>query len=869
MRNPKKNRKRFLSLCAAILFFTCIPGSYAEGANETYKQISVNISDKAELVKLLSIPEISECGPNVNFEQGYVELSVNEYEIQQIVNAGFSYSVEIDDLEKYYSEQMAGLTMGGFRTFSEIVAKLDSINSDYPSITKLDSIGSSHEGNTIWAMKISDNVYEEEEDEPEVLFTGITHAREPISGEICVDFADWLCTNYGDDPEATAMVNERQIWFIPVINPDGYLYNEDTNPNGGGMWRKNRRDNGGGVYGVDNNRNYTYNWGYDNYGSSPDPGSNTYRGPYAGSEPENQAVMWLCEQHNFQTAIHYHSGAEALLHAWGYDHVFTPEQYFYRALADSMASFTGYEVGTTWQVMYQSNGNAYDYSYGEQDTKNKIFGFVAEAGPFWPSQYQIPELVELHRNYNIALTQLADNIFRAIIPIAPVINEMTTDPDGNFTVTWDMLAADTLPDFYELQEVFNPTITTDGAEDGQDNWVLEGFSVSTTHHSGSYSYYSGLGDNYHSTMTLVSPVEITEPTDLTFNINYDIEFAYDYGYLEVSTDGYNYDSLDTYTGSSGGWVSRSYSLDPYIGEQIYIRYRYETDQYVTDPGFYIDNINPVMVFDSTVTIADNITEESYDITGKDDGTYYYRVRAQNIQGWGIFGNIEDITVTGAGPLLEVGFIPVNPPIEVPQGGSFRFHAGVINYGETPAYIDCWVGLRLPDLSYYSPLAVLNDVLAPAEDTLIFMNLRQNIPGYAPLGDYTYIGYIGDRPSTIYDSTYFDFTVIPSDLPENSDNGWILEGWGNREIPTQTVLYDNYPNPFNAETNITFEVPGNTGVLLEVYNLIGQKVAKLIDANLNAGRHTVSWNASNASSGVYFYKLSAGDNIVTKRMTLLK
>ena len=76
-----------------------------------------------------------------------------------------------------------------------------------------------------------------------------------------------MLSGYATDPAIQSAVNDHEIYFVPMVNPDGFLYNEQTNPNGGGMWRKNRRNNGDGTYGVDNNRNYPYEWGCSN-GSS-------------------------------------------------------------------------------------------------------------------------------------------------------------------------------------------------------------------------------------------------------------------------------------------------------------------------------------------------------------------------------------------------------------------------------------------------------------------------------------------------------------------------------------------------------------------------------------------------------------------------
>ncbi len=88
-------------------------------------------------------------------------------------------------------------------------------------------------------------------------------------------------------------------------------------------------------------------------------------------------------------------------------------------------------------------------------------------------------------------------------------------------------------------------------------------------------------------------------------------------------------------------------------------------------------------------------------------------------------------------------------------------------------------------------------------------------------------------------------------------------------PAAVQLHANYPNPFNPATSIEFVLPAQANVKLEIYDIMGRKVAALADGAYDAGRHTVSWDASDQSSGVYFYRLEAGDKVVTKRMTLLK
>ena len=99
---------------------------------------------------------------------------------------------------------------------------------------------------------------------------------------------------------------------------------------------------------------------------------------------------------------------------------------------------------------------------------------------------------------------------------------------------------------------------------------------------------------------------------------------------------------------------------------------------------------------------------------------------------------------------------------------------------------------------------------------------------------------------------------------------LIEGTSNeREIASDIILYQNYPNPFNSRTTIRFYLPESCDVRLQVYNMLGQKIATLINKNLNMGMHSIVWNCKNVASGLYVYRLSAGNRIETKRLLLIR
>jgi len=377
---------------------------------DVYNEVCVNITSpsEAKILKSLGL-EITVVKPD-----GDVFLVVRDSELSMLTNAGFSYEIIIPDMEKFFEKRLdesknaPSITvtsrgrafpdgsMGGYYTLKETEDMLDAWALQYPNlITPKMSIGKSIEGRDIWAVKISDNP-NIDENEPEVYFDGLVHAREPMSMMTIVYYMLNLLDKYGIDPELTHLVDNREIWCVLVHNPDGYYYNETTNPNGGGMWRKNRRLNIGGSVGVDLNRNYGFKWGYDNSGSSPTPSSTTYRGTGPFSEPETQAVRDFFLQRPIVTSWNTHCYSNLYLCPFGYDNVYpygNDWPIFQEILLDISAE-NGYEAGTIYDILYNANGGAVDWHYAVAGS----FALTPEIGNssdnFWPPKNRIIPLAE-------------------------------------------------------------------------------------------------------------------------------------------------------------------------------------------------------------------------------------------------------------------------------------------------------------------------------------------------------------------------------------------------------------------------------------------------------------------------------------------
>ncbi|MBD3234769.1 MAG: T9SS type A sorting domain-containing protein [candidate division Zixibacteria bacterium] len=227
----------------------------------------------------------------------------------------------------------------------------------------------------------------------------------------------------------------------------------------------------------------------------------------------------------------------------------------------------------------------------------------------------------------------------------------------------------------------------------------------------------------------------------------------------------------------------------------------------------------------------------------------------------------DVTLCEEIPCCDVDMVPDDDPVIVEPGGRFGLTGFIANPTADPIVTDVWGGV-LYQGNFYQQFSFPNISLNPGQ--FISAHTWQNVPGFAPQGTYGYIAYCGDRPDVKCDSAEFEFTVVGARLANGADE-WFIEGefFGSEIIPVEYGLNNSYPNPFNASTTISFELPEAGNVNLEVYNLMGQKVATLVNGHKDAGIHNVTWDASQQSSGVYFYRLSAGEKVFTKRMTLLK
>ncbi len=322
------------------------------------------------------------------------ELIVTPSELNLLKLRGFnpailSYGRPFFEIQAERYQNIIGEVPPGYLDLTQIVDEMYDYESSYPSICKVydltDTYGMppTYEDRHIYAIKISDNVAEDE-DEPNFLMVCCHHAREIVTPVIALYSIDQFITNYGSDPDITALVDKYEIWISPVWNPDGYeyVYYVDN------MWRKNRQPYSPGV-GVDLNRNYPFGWDSSCSGST-DPTSETYKGPSPASEVETQTMIKFSNDRHFTKVLDYHSHGQEVL--YGYCCHSHPFSSFIQSEATDLSNAVGYggsiripsAEGENYEWQIASNGSYANLIETHTTFQPDYNSAIYEAAQLWP-----------------------------------------------------------------------------------------------------------------------------------------------------------------------------------------------------------------------------------------------------------------------------------------------------------------------------------------------------------------------------------------------------------------------------------------------------------------------------------------------------
>lgn len=590
----------------------------------------------------------------------FIITELSAVQIQQVKALNFDYDVLIPDLKKHFLNQGEAFslknevcdegasspidetvptnfevssTYGGFYKYNEILQELDEMAALYPNLISVKAAISTFttwEGRPLHYVKISDNPNADDND-PMVLYTALHHAREPLGASQLIYFMWYLLENYDTNPEVKFLVDSTQLIFVPCVNPDGYVHNEVTDPNGGGMHRKNMNPNvGSSNPGVDLNRNYGYQWGTT--GVSSNENNDTYPGTSAFSEPETQAIRWLVQNMPIRAALNAHTYGDLLLFPIGTTvNEYSDHHDYFQALTNHMVQYNGFTAQKS-SGLYPASGDSDDYMYKlDNDVleKDTIFAMTPEIGnSFWPSSSSIipvsqsmlfvnfglahlvhrfyvvkeddpSELATITGDFHHQIQKLGRKQGGATVSIEPLYNIVSVGSAVNYDLP--ILAQDDNAISYSL----NPSIqggdsivyvlTVDDGEWIQRDTIIKYFAgnydtllvengnnltnwtgnwVTTT--SEYYSPSSSITDSQNDyqnddskMIKYVSAIDLTNATTAfaTFYAKWDIEADYDYCQFQVSTD-----NGATWTGQCGLYTNigsnENWTLQP-TGEPLW------------------------------------------------------------------------------------------------------------------------------------------------------------------------------------------------------------------------------------------------------------------------------------------------------------
>ena len=437
-----------------IIFFLITNILFSQNPDIFYK-IKINYSNSDELIKLANNGVCTDHG--IHKKNHFFISDFSGKELRKINSLGYSYEILIEDVTSFYQNRNMkdrssvnkndeycdfqnndydtpqnydfkdGDDFGGFYTYDEMLSELDDMYTQYPDlITAREDIKDENyfetphthetfEGRFLQYVKISDNPNVNDE-EPQILYTALHHAREPASMQQLIYFMWYLLENYDTNNTVRQIINNTELYFVPCVNPDGYIFNEISQPSGGGMWRKNRRNE----YGVDNNRNYSYidengNELWNTTGTSSEFDGQTYAGDEPFSEAENRAIRYLVETNNFKLALNNHTYGNLLLYPYGYDYNQpTEDNDIFEFISSQLVSENNFN-NIISADLYPASGDSDDYMYGMLITENnqireKIFAMTPEIGSsFWPQTSTIEDLCKGMIHLNLTSAKITGN----------------------------------------------------------------------------------------------------------------------------------------------------------------------------------------------------------------------------------------------------------------------------------------------------------------------------------------------------------------------------------------------------------------------------------------------------------------------------
>jgi len=782
---------------------------------------------------------------------GSIDIAVEESELDEIKKLGYDYRIITTESKMRANLKSKTKDLTGYRSYDEMLTELQNLETDHPDIISLTDIGDSRGkvylengnnnyagyDNDIWCVKLSDNV-NTNEDEPNIIFDGEHHAREPISLEQVMLILNHLVDNYGDDPLVTNWVDNLQIWFIPLVNPDGHKIvwdGTDTN------WRKNIRDNdgndqiswgGGWSYpdGVDPNRNYGPEQWFGGAGTGP-PSDQTYNGPYPFSEPGPAALRDLLQEHKFALGMSYHSYSELIMWPLGFSaSCVAPDDAALAEFGQTMAATGPALYGGNYNPqqtndLYPCSGTTTDFGYGVE----RVFYYITElATEFIPPAATMQTIIN-------------DNLSAALLML-----------DRVFTETITGVVTDTNTGDPVVANVFIPAIDDYGTEIEP---VRSGDDYGRYYRMLQEGTYDMEFSAFGYQPTTVNDVEVTDDEQTIVNVELEPASTVDVDILVENDNGNPISGaaikiLDTPLDTAITFLDGYATIEdvPYgdyeasvtasgYGSFVYIM---EVSEFNHSFNFVL--VEPFFIDSFEDGIANWITSDDWDVT---DAFSYEGDYSLTDSPGGNYGNNENSTVFfGSG-------VDLTDAISAHVEYQTRYD---IESGYDYAYFQVSA-----DSSNWTTLATYSGTQTSWTDESFDLS---NYLG----GDVFFRFKLESDTYVTEDGIYIDcFAIYKYDDVQSIDDP---------HVHNSISLSQNYPNPFHNSTSIKYHVPKNFQSSLpeiEIFNIKGQLVNKI---ELDSKAEEITWNGKDfshnrVSSGVYFYKISGQKDSQLNKMILLK
>ncbi len=397
-----------------------------------HKVVRVSPRDVREMRTVLALTDdVWTCGfggdaDSPGLRAGTIDVRLTPDAFATLSVTGIPFTTMIEDVQALIDAERAPAPFGprgpgffsAYQDYASVSSYIDILVALRPDLASRYFVGSSIGINQIFAIRVS-APGNAPGSKPAVIVWGCQHAREWISVMATVYAADQLIRNYSTDAGVQRLLNNYEFYFIPIANPDGYMYTWTSNR----LWRKNRRANSDGSVGVDLNRNWGYQWG--GLGSSGVMSNDTYRGTAAFSEPCSTALKnFITARPNTVLAFDLHSYSQVILEPWAYDFSLPPDTRAYTQISAAMQSAMYapysmlYTAGETYRVIYPAAGGAHDWVAGSRGALGYSFELrdTGSSGFLLPAAQIVPASTEALKGISAAASWVLDNSITASFP---------------------------------------------------------------------------------------------------------------------------------------------------------------------------------------------------------------------------------------------------------------------------------------------------------------------------------------------------------------------------------------------------------------------------------------------------------------------